>query len=144
MSGLLLDRAAAPGSPATVPGFHADRPPRNKGPRYPADPSKVEEITAVMRIAGDNAHGPWLRGLIGSCRAPDCASTRRSLTEADLDPLRGALLVRRGTDGRRSRSRPDGHPRDGVETGVRRRLAPLQLRHARTPSSWRAKAYRWP
>jgi hypothetical protein len=32
-------------------GFHADRPPRNKGLRYPADPPTVEEVVAVMRIA---------------------------------------------------------------------------------------------
>jgi hypothetical protein len=27
-----------------MPGFHAGQPPDNKGPRYPADPPKVEEI----------------------------------------------------------------------------------------------------
>jgi hypothetical protein len=30
MSGLLLDRAGRRRSPATMPGFHAGRPPRNK------------------------------------------------------------------------------------------------------------------
>jgi hypothetical protein len=30
-----------------MPGFHADRPPRNKGLRYPADPPTVEEIVAA-------------------------------------------------------------------------------------------------
>jgi hypothetical protein len=34
-----------------MPGFHAGRPPRNKGVRDPADPPKVEEIIAVMRAA---------------------------------------------------------------------------------------------
>jgi hypothetical protein len=33
MSELLLDRAGRRRSPATVPGFHAGRPPRNKGLR---------------------------------------------------------------------------------------------------------------
>jgi hypothetical protein len=47
-----------------MPGFHAGRPPHNKGQRYPADPPKVEEIIAVMRAAGDDAHGCRLRGLI--------------------------------------------------------------------------------
>jgi hypothetical protein len=42
MSELLLDRAGRRRSPATMPGFHAGRPPRNKGLRYPADPPKVE------------------------------------------------------------------------------------------------------
>jgi hypothetical protein len=32
-------------------GFHAGRPPRNKGHRYPADPPTVAEIVAVMRQA---------------------------------------------------------------------------------------------
>ena len=44
MSDLLLDRAGRRRSPATMPGFHAGCPPRNKGLRYPADPPKVEEI----------------------------------------------------------------------------------------------------
>jgi hypothetical protein len=34
-----------------MPGYHAGRPPRNKGMRYPADPPTVEEIVAVMRHA---------------------------------------------------------------------------------------------
>jgi hypothetical protein len=62
MSEMLLDRAGRRRSPATMPGFHVGRPPRNKGLRYPADPPKVEEIVAVMRTAGDHAHGRRLRG----------------------------------------------------------------------------------
>jgi hypothetical protein len=53
---LLLEHAGRRRSPATVPGFHAGDPPRNKGLRYPADPPKVEEAIAVMRAAGDDAH----------------------------------------------------------------------------------------
>jgi hypothetical protein len=53
MPELLLDRAGRRRSPATMPGFHIGRPPRNKGLRYPADPPSVEEIVAVMRAAGD-------------------------------------------------------------------------------------------
>src|SRR5512134_1360777 len=64
MSELLLDRAGRRPSPATMPGFHAGRPPHNKGLRYPADPPKVEEIIAVMRAAGDRPHGRRLRALI--------------------------------------------------------------------------------
>jgi hypothetical protein len=48
MSQLLLNRAGRRRSPATMAGFHAGRPPRNKGLRYPADPPKVEEIIAVV------------------------------------------------------------------------------------------------
>lgn len=47
-----LDAAGRPRSPATMPGYHAGRPPRNKGICYPADPPRVEEIVAVMRQAG--------------------------------------------------------------------------------------------
>ncbi len=65
MPELLLDAAGRPPSPATLPGFHAGRPPRNKGRRYPADPPKIEEIVAVMRRTGDGLHGRRLRGLIG-------------------------------------------------------------------------------
>src|SRR4051794_18085794 len=64
VSELLLNRAGRRRPPATMPGFHAGRPPRNKGLRYPADPPKVEEIIAVMRAAGDGGHGRRLRGLI--------------------------------------------------------------------------------
>ena len=78
MSELLLDPAGRRRSPATLPGFHAGHAPGNKGLRYPADPPKVEEIIAVMRTAGDGAHGRRLRGLIVSCGAPGCGSRKRS------------------------------------------------------------------
>ena len=64
MSEVLLDRAGRRRSPATMPGFHAGRPPRNKGLRYPAAPPRVEEIVAVTRAAGAGPHGQRLRGLI--------------------------------------------------------------------------------
>ena len=102
MSELLLDRAGRRRSPATMPGFHAGRPPRNKGLRYPADPPKVEEIIAVMRAAGDGAHGRRLRGLIVILwRAGLRIQEALALAEADLDQRRGSLLVRRGKGGRR-------------------------------------------
>ncbi len=62
MSEVLLDAAGRRRSPATLPGFHAGRPPRNKGRRYPADPPRIEEIVAVMRRTGDDPHGRRLRG----------------------------------------------------------------------------------
>src|SRR5947209_11294011 len=102
MSEMLLDRAGRRRSPATMPGFHAGRPPRNKGLRYPADPPKVEEIVAVMRMAGDDTHGRRLRGLIVVLwRAGLRIQEALALAEADLDHRRGALLVRRGKGGRR-------------------------------------------
>jgi site-specific recombinase XerD len=102
MSELLVDRAGRRRSPATMPGFHAGRPPRNKGLRYPADPPKVEEIIAVMRAAGDDAHGRRLRGLIVILwRAGLRIQEALALAESDLDQRRGAVLVRRGKGGRR-------------------------------------------
>jgi site-specific recombinase XerD len=102
MSELLLDRAGRRRSPATMPGFHAGRPPRNKGLSDPADPPKVEEIVAVTHAAGDDAHGRRLRGLIVILwRAGLRIQEALSLAEADLDHRRGALLVRRGKGGRR-------------------------------------------
>jgi hypothetical protein len=58
MGEVLLDAAGRRRSPATLPGFHAGRPPRNKGVRYPADPPTIEEVVAVMRAAGDGAQAP--------------------------------------------------------------------------------------
>jgi site-specific recombinase XerD len=173
MSELLLDRAGRPRSPATMPGFHAGRPPRNKGLRYPADPPKIEEIIAVMRAAGDSAHGRRLRGLIVILwRAGLRIQEALALAEANLDHRRGALLVRRGKGGRRREVGMDAWAwqelqpwlelrlelppgplfcvingptrgrhwssaaaranlrRMAVSAGVRRRLAPHQLRHA--------------
>ena len=102
MSEPLLDRAGRRRSPATLPRFHAGRAPRNKGRRYPADPPQVEEIIAVMRAAGDRAHGRRLRGLIVILwRAGLRIQEALALAEGDLDQRRRALLVRRGKGGRR-------------------------------------------
>jgi site-specific recombinase XerC len=61
---VLLDAAGRRRSPATMPGHHSGRPPRNKRLRYPADPPIVEEIVAVMRCAGDSQYGLRARALI--------------------------------------------------------------------------------
>ena len=102
MPELLLDAAARRRSPATMPGYHAGRPPRNKGLRDPADPPNVEEIVAVMRNAGDGVQGRRLRGLTvvlwrGGLRIHEALT----LAEPDLDHRSGSLLVRRGKGGRR-------------------------------------------
>src|SRR3954471_1848887 len=101
MSEVLLDAAGRRRSPATLPGFHVGRSPRNKGRRYPADPPSIEEIVAVMRTAGDGRHGCRLRGLIVVLwRAGLRIHEGLALNESDFD-RRGALLVRRGKGGRR-------------------------------------------
>jgi len=98
----LLDAAGRRRSPATLPGYHAGRAPRNKGQFYPADPPTVEEIVAVMREAADDRHGCRLPALIvvlwrGGLRVQEALM----LGERDLDYRRGSLLVRNGKGGRR-------------------------------------------
>jgi len=93
----LLDRAGRRRSPATTASFHRGLPPRNKGLRYPPDPPTVEEIIAVMCAAGEDADGERLRGVIVVLwRAGLRISEALALNETDLDPDRGALLVRHG------------------------------------------------
>jgi integrase len=60
----VLDAVGRRRSPATLPGYHAGRPPRNKGMRYPDDPPTVEEIVAVMRHVPDDRHGRRVQAMI--------------------------------------------------------------------------------
>ena len=102
MQPVLLDAAGHRRSPATMPGYHRGRPPLNKGESYPADPPTVEEIVAVMRSATDRADGQRLRALIVLLwRAGLRVGEALALQESDLDPIRGAILVRRGKGGKR-------------------------------------------
>jgi site-specific recombinase XerC len=69
---------------------------------YPADPPTVEEIVCVMRNVSDDPHGWRLRAMIvmlwrGGLRVQEALA----LSEHDLDPRRGSVLVRRGKGGRR-------------------------------------------
>src|SRR4051812_45061150 len=87
---VVLDAAGRRRSPATMPGYHAGRPPRNKGRLYPADPPTVEEIVAVMREASDDPHGYRLRALVvvlwrGGLRVAEALA----LGEGALDPGAG-------------------------------------------------------
>jgi site-specific recombinase XerD len=98
----LLDAAGRRRSPATLPGYHAGRPPRNKGLQYPADPPTVEEIVAVMRHARDDRHGWRLRAVIVVLwRAGLRVQEALALAGRDLDARRGSLLVGQGKGGRR-------------------------------------------
>ena len=97
-----LDRAGRRRSPATVPGYHAGRPPANKGRRYPADPPRVEEIVAVMRQAGASIYADRLRGLIVVLwRAGLRIHEALALVETYLEERRGAMLVRHGKGDKR-------------------------------------------
>jgi hypothetical protein len=72
MESVLLDAAGHRRSPATMPGYHQGRAPRNKGLRYPADPPTIR---------GDRrGHARGRRG-----------SRRRSAAGADRDPVAGRL-----------------------------------------------------
>jgi site-specific recombinase XerC len=101
----VLDAAGRRRSPATLPGYHAGRPPRNKGMRYPADPPTVDEIVAVMRHTSDDRHGWRLRAMIVVLwRAGLRIRGALALAEHDLDHRRGSILVRAGKGGRDARS----------------------------------------
>ena len=109
MSDELLDCLGRRRSPAATSAFHAGRTPRNSGLRYPADPPPVEEIVAVMRAAGPGAYGDRLRGIIVVLwRAGLRVGEALALAETDLDPSRGAVLIRRGKGGKRREVGMDG------------------------------------
>jgi integrase len=98
----LFDAAGRRRSPVTLPGHNAGRTPRHKGMVYPADPPTVDEIVAVMRQTPPDRHGLRLRALIvvlwrGGLRIQEALT----LTESDLDPRRGSILVRRGKGNKR-------------------------------------------
>ena len=96
-----LDSLGRRRSPASVPRYLAGRPPRN-GRRYPADPPRTEEIIAAMRCCRDGVHDARARALIVVLwRAGLRSQEALDLTEVDLDPRRGSVLVRRGKGGRR-------------------------------------------
>jgi integrase len=70
--------------------------------RYPADPPTVEEVVAVMRAAGETVRGRRLRGpIVVLWRAGLRIGEAVAVGEADLEPRRGAVVVRRGKRGRR-------------------------------------------
>jgi len=110
----------------TVPGYHAGRPPRNKGRRYPADPPTVEEIIAVMRTAGAGADGVRLRALIVLLwRAGLRIGEALALAETDLDRRRGAVLIRHGKSDKRREV--------GMDSWAWEQLEPWQQLRVRFP-----------
>jgi hypothetical protein len=89
-------------SPATMPGYHAGRPPRNKGMRYPADPPTVEEIVAEKggrrREVGMDEWGwehlrPWLAQGPNFPAGPCSASSTAPRTGDRGQAPRSARLV---------------------------------------------------
>ena len=120
----LLNAAGRRRSPVTLPGYLAGRPPRNKGLRYPPDPPTVEEIVTVMRRAGDGAHGARMRAFIVLLwRAGLRITEALTVTEHDLDPRLGAILVRHGKGGRRREVGMDPWGWDHLRRWLELRLA---------------------
>jgi integrase len=126
----LLNAAGRRRSPVSLPGYLAGRRPRNKGLRYPPDPPTVEEIVAVMRAAGEDIHGARMRALVVLLsRAGLRINEALTLTEHDLDPRLGAILVRHGKGGRRREVGMDTwaweHLRPWLELRMRMPVGPL-------------------
>jgi site-specific recombinase XerD len=118
-----VDVAGRLRSPATYSQFHRGRTPRNKGMRYPADPPRVEEIVAVMRQAGDSVSGDRMRALLAVLwRAGLRIQEALDLYERELEPRRGALLVRSGKGGRRRELGMDNWGWEHLSAWVPRRL----------------------
>ncbi len=98
----LVDITGRVRSPAATLGHWAGCAPPNKGQRYPADPPTVEEIILVMRQAGPGRYADRTRALIAILwRAGLRISEALALTESDLDPKTGSVLVRVGKGGKR-------------------------------------------
>ena len=127
MHPILLDAAGHRRQPVTLSGYHAGRPPRNKGRRYPADPPTVEEIIAVMRTAGAGPDGMRLRALIVLLwRAGLRIGEALALAETDLDARRGAVLVRHGKGDKRREV--------GMDSWAWEQLEPWQALRVRFPA----------
>ena len=147
MESVLLDAAGHRRSPATMPGYHRGRPPRNKGEQYPADPPTVEEIVVVMRTVGDRPDGHRLRAPIVLLRRAGLRiSEALAMQESDLDRSRGAVLVRRGKGSKRREVGIDRWAWDQLESWleIRRELpigAVLCVIHGPTAGRrWEASA----
>jgi integrase len=119
----LLDTTGRRRSPAATPGHRAGCSPANKGVRYPADPPRIEEIIAVMRQAGSGAHADRVRALIAILwRAGLRISEALALTESDLDPQSGYVLIRAGKGGKRRMVGMDDWAWEHVNTWTTRRI----------------------
>jgi site-specific recombinase XerD len=83
----------------------------------------VEEIISVMRRAGETDHGLRLRALIVVLwRAGLRIGEAMALTEPDLDPSRGSILVRQGKGGKRREVGMDDWGFDQLQPWLARRV----------------------
>lgn len=83
----------------------------------------MEEIIAVMRVAGGGVHGVRVRALVVILwRAGLRINEALSLAETDLEPGRGSILVRHGKGGKRREVGMDEWAWEHVEAWSRARL----------------------
>jgi len=119
----LVDITGRLRSPAALPGHWAGCAPPNKGLRYPADPPTVEEIILVMREAGPGPYADRIRALIAMLwRAGLRISEALALTESDLEPKTGSVLVRAGKGGKRRMAGMDDWGWEHVSRWTARRI----------------------
>jgi hypothetical protein len=131
-----VDVAGRRRSPATFSEFHLGRSPGSKGRRYPADPARVEEIVAVMRVAGEGVAGDRIRGLIVVLWRAGLRIQRRSTLRA-----RPRSAPRRAPSAQRQ-GRPSPRGRDGrLGLGTPQRLG---LEADRAAGRSAVLHHRWP
>src|SRR5215212_10235853 len=104
-----------------MPGFYTGRPPRNKGLRYPAARSKRSSLSCARPETMDPGVASAL--IVILWRAGLRIQEALTLAEADLDHRRGALLVRRGTGGRRREIGMDAWGWDELQPWLELRIA---------------------
>jgi len=98
---ILMDVSGRRRSPGATPGHWTGCAPPNKGVRYPADPPTVEGIILVMRQTAPGPYTNRMRGLIAILWRGLRIREALALTETDLDPKTGSMLVRAGKGGKR-------------------------------------------
>lgn len=177
----LLDARGYKRPLATLPGYNKGRTPKSKGRTYPPDPPNVDEISRLLIACGDTPTGLRLHALIVVLwRTGLRISEALALTESDLHPEDGSIIVRKGKGGKRRVSMMDpwgwervkpwlkhreqlpagpvfcvvqgptsgtrvwSHTdvrrelkRAAFRAGIRKRIAPHQLRHAHAVELWR-------
>ncbi len=119
----MLDAAGRRRSPATLPGQHRARPPRNKACATPPTRRASRRSSPSCDVAGDRPHGLRTRALVVLLwRARLRSSEALALAQSDLDVARGGVLVRQGKGGKRREVGMDRWGWQHLEPWLERRL----------------------